>query len=62
MMNRVLEAVIAALLLAAVGVAFTAVIYRYALGTALSWSFEGLHAAGDAAIAAIAARSTHRHP
>lgn len=40
MLNRVLEAVIAALLLAAVGVAFTAVIYRYALGAALSWSFE----------------------
>ncbi|WP_370286374.1 TRAP transporter small permease [Pseudooceanicola nanhaiensis] len=40
MINRILEAIIAALLVAAVGVAFVAVIYRYALDSALSWSFE----------------------
>ncbi|MHA3976468.1 TRAP transporter small permease [Halovulum sp. GXIMD14794] len=40
MINQVLRAVMAALLVAAVGVAFTAVVYRYALGSALSWSFE----------------------
>ena len=40
MINRILEAIIAALLVAAVGVAFIAVIYRYALDSALSWSFE----------------------
>lgn len=40
MINRFLEAVVAGLLVAAVGVAFTAVIYRYALDSALSWSFE----------------------
>lgn len=40
MINRLLEAIIAGLLVAAVGVAFVAVIYRYALDAALSWSFE----------------------
>lgn len=40
MINRILEAVIAGLLAATVVVAFTAVIFRYALGSALSWSFE----------------------
>ncbi|RVT81540.1 TRAP transporter small permease [Rhodobacteraceae bacterium CCMM004] len=40
MINRVLEALLAGLLVAAVGVAFMAVIYRYALNAALSWSFE----------------------
>lgn len=40
MINRILEAVIAALLVMAVVVAFTAVIYRYVLDSALSWSFE----------------------
>lgn len=40
MINRILEGVIAVLLVAAVGVAFVAVIYRYALDAALSWSFE----------------------
>lgn len=40
MINRILEGVIALLLVAAVGVAFIAVIYRYALDSALSWSFE----------------------
>jgi|TARA_R110002049_G_scaffold23545_3_gene83384 TRAP-type C4-dicarboxylate transport system permease small subunit len=40
MINRILEAIIAALLLAAVSVAFLAVIYRYLLDNALSWSFE----------------------
>lgn len=40
MINRILEAIIAGFLIAAVGVAFTAVIYRYGLGSALSWSFE----------------------
>ncbi|AKI00869.1 TRAP-type C4-dicarboxylate transport system, small permease component [Hoeflea sp. IMCC20628] len=38
--NKILEAMIAALLVAAVGVAFVAVIYRYVLDSALSWSFE----------------------
>jgi TRAP-type C4-dicarboxylate transport system permease small subunit len=36
MINRILEGVIAVLLVAAVGVAFLAVIYRYALDSALS--------------------------
>lgn len=40
MINRILEALVAALLVAAVGVAFAAVVSRYALGSALSWSFE----------------------
>ncbi|RKF13600.1 TRAP transporter small permease [Roseovarius spongiae] len=40
MINRLLEGAIAMLLVAAVGVAFVAVIYRYALDSALSWSFE----------------------
>lgn len=40
MINRILEAIVAGLLVTAVGVAFVAVIYRYALGSALSWSFE----------------------
>lgn len=40
MVNRILEAIVAGLLVAAVGVAFVAVIYRYVLGSALSWSFE----------------------
>ena len=40
MINRILEGVIALLLVGAVGVAFLAVIYRYALDSALSWSFE----------------------
>lgn len=40
MINRILEALIASLLVGAVGVGFVAVIYRYALGSALSWSFE----------------------
>lgn len=40
MVNRILEGVIASLLVAAVCVAFVAVIYRYVLNSALSWSFE----------------------
>lgn len=40
MINRILEAVIAGLLVAAVVVAFIAVIYRYGLNSSLSWSFE----------------------
>ena len=40
MINRVLEAILAGFLVAAVGVGFVAVIYRYLLGSALSWSFE----------------------
>lgn len=40
MINRILEAILAGLLVAAVVVAFVAVIYRYALDSALSWSFE----------------------
>ena len=38
--NRVLEATCALLLAAAVLVAFLAVIFRYVVGSALSWSFE----------------------
>ena len=38
--NRVLEATCAFLLAAAVLVAFLAVIFRYVVGSALSWSFE----------------------
>ena len=40
MIDRLLEGIIAALLMAAVGVAFAAVIWRYVLNSALSWSFE----------------------
>lgn len=40
MINRILEAVLALLLVATVCVAFLAVIFRYVLGEALSWSFE----------------------
>jgi len=40
MIDRTLEAICAALLAATVLIAFTAVIFRYVLGSALSWSFE----------------------
>lgn len=40
MIDRILEAFLAALLVATVGVAFMAVIFRYVLGDSLSWSFE----------------------
>ncbi len=40
MINSVREALVAVLLLAAVSVAFLAVVYRYLLDDALSWSFE----------------------
>ena len=40
MIDRALEAICAALLAATVLVAFVAVIFRYVLGSALSWSFE----------------------
>jgi len=40
MFDRILEAICAALLAATVLIAFTAVIFRYVLGSALSWSFE----------------------
>lgn len=40
MINRILEATVSLLLVAAVGVAFLAVIYRYLIGSSLSWSFE----------------------
>jgi len=40
MIDRILEAICAALLAATVLIAFTAVIFRYVLGSALSWSFE----------------------
>lgn len=40
MINRCLEAVCAVILAAAVLIAFTAVIFRYVIGSALSWSFE----------------------
>jgi len=42
MINRILEAVCAALLLATVVIGFTAVVFRYAFDNALSWSFEAL--------------------
>lgn len=42
MINRVLEAICAALLLATVVIGFMAVIYRYVFDNALSWSFEAL--------------------
>jgi len=38
--NRFLEAVCAALLAATVLIAFAAVIFRYVIGSSLSWSFE----------------------
>ncbi len=40
MINRVLEAICTALLAVTVLIAFTAVIFRYVIGSALSWSFE----------------------
>jgi len=40
MIDRILEAICAALLAATVLIAFTAVFFRYVLGSALSWSFE----------------------
>ena len=42
MINRILEAICAALLLATVVIGFMAVIYRYVFDNALSWSFEAL--------------------
>jgi len=38
--DRTVNALLALILLALVGVAFTAVVFRYVLGSALSWSFE----------------------
>jgi TRAP-type C4-dicarboxylate transport system permease small subunit len=38
--NRALEAICTAILAATVLIAFTAVIFRYVIGSALSWSFE----------------------
>lgn len=40
MINRILEAICAAILAMAVLIAFVSVIFRYVLGDALSWSFE----------------------
>jgi TRAP-type C4-dicarboxylate transport system permease small subunit len=40
MINRALEAICTALLAATVLIAFTAVIFRYVVGSSLSWSFE----------------------
>lgn len=39
-LDRIINALLALILLALVGVAFTAVVFRYVLGSALSWSFE----------------------
>lgn len=39
-LDRTINALLALILLALVGVAFTAVVFRYVLGSALSWSFE----------------------
>jgi len=38
--NRILEAICTAILAATVLIAFMAVIFRYVIGSALSWSFE----------------------
>lgn len=40
MIDRVLEAICAALLAATVLIAFVAVVFRYGIGSSLSWSFE----------------------
>ena len=40
MINRILEAICAAILAATVLIAFASVIFRYVIGSALSWSFE----------------------
>lgn len=40
MINRILEAVCAVILAMTVLIAFVAVIFRYVIGSALSWSFE----------------------
>jgi len=40
MVNRILEAICAVILALAVLIAFVSVIFRYVLGSALSWSFE----------------------
>ena len=40
MIDKILEAVCAAILAATVLIAFIAVIFRYVIGAALSWSFE----------------------
>jgi TRAP-type C4-dicarboxylate transport system permease small subunit len=42
MLNRVLEAIVAALMAATVVIAFAAVFFRYVIGQALGWSFEAL--------------------
>ncbi|MDP4796189.1 MAG: TRAP transporter small permease [Rhodospirillales bacterium] len=40
MINRILEAICAVILAVAVLIAFVSVIFRYVLGSSLSWSFE----------------------
>lgn len=40
MVNRILEAICAVILAATVLIAFASVIFRYVIGSALSWSFE----------------------
>ena len=40
MIDRILEAICALILALMVGVAFVSVIFRYVLGSSLSWSFE----------------------
>lgn len=40
MIDRLLEAICAALLVATVSIAFIAVVFRYGIGSSLSWSFE----------------------
>lgn len=42
MLNRVLEAIVAAIMAVTVVIAFAAVIFRYVIGQALTWSFEAL--------------------
>jgi TRAP-type transport system small permease protein len=44
MLNRVLEAVVAALMVLTVTIGFAAVVARYGFGRSFSWSFEALQA------------------
>lgn len=40
MLNRALEAIVAAMMAATVAISFAAVIFRYVIGQSLGWSFE----------------------
>ena len=43
MINRILETICAVILAITVLITFIAVIFRYVIGSALSWSFEALN-------------------